>query len=81
MNFPFFSRTVATSIFGKRDAFVPAFRIESVVLDAFNKRALESGKPPQEFLRDVMAVVGLGKDHVLRLHRERVDRVSHLLGE
>lgn len=77
--FPLFARTGTTSVFGKLDGRVDAFRAEQDVLDAFDRAANRAGKTRVEYLRLVMAVAGFGREHVLRLHRQEIDRVGDLL--
>lgn len=77
---PAASRTGTTSPFGKLDDRVEAFKIEGEVKAKFAERAAAAGKPPTEFLRDLMRVAAFGTEHVKRMQSEYLEVVVRTIG-
>lgn len=74
-----FARNGYTSPFGKLDARVESFRVESDVLDEFSRKAASLGKGVAELLRDLMRISAYGREEVLKVHRIEVEKVARML--
>lgn len=77
---PGFARKGSTSPLGKLDDRLEANKIESVVKARLQVLAAESGKPLNEFLRNIYRVLAFGPDAVKSMHTDEVDRVVRMLG-
>jgi hypothetical protein len=68
------ARTAAKDIFGKLDAEIPTIRINSEVLIVLQRKAAALHMTLSEFVRTRLEVDAFGKEHILNMHAEVLER-------
>lgn len=73
-DWPMFSRTESSDVFGKLDAELQAIRIDSDTLVKLHREATDLGMSVSEFCRTVLRGRVWGADHVETVSAQRIRR-------